>query len=436
AEFLPSTLTAREAEGEILAHRKDLDPVEAAASVDGEKPVKCSLLDIAGEYEDIVLPPRLTGTNASCASTASPALSSNGTLDPFIQEPMITGNASMESPLLNPNTAPASCTPSSQSSAQTIFPPPMAIPPMQHSSSIKRALHTFRRSSLISCAYCSSPHLRSKSGSSLVQKDLGLPTFETSTKPTLHYLTKFVANQLKLSKNDLMGLIRCEAYHVVAKKITEEVNKKQLIDELNKAMDSLEAELKGPAGLTTAEEQDVVKDKDLAIEDTNYLFMVINQESVIEAAGQWWSGDQLLWATLPNHLINISHVITRWLPSCTMLNETSKLKKGKQGIKDLSSKNGCLLLTAFQSAVFASSKTWFEKSASTSLALTCIKHKPIVINVNCKDEQDIELPLPSKKNKSKKSTNHPVYTISSNSEEFTQPPFKDILTNSGANCNA
>ncbi|KNZ81569.1 hypothetical protein J132_11388 [Termitomyces sp. J132] len=37
-----------------------------------------------------------------------------------------------------------------------------------------------------------------------------------------------------------------------------------------------------------------------------------------------------------------------WPPSCAMPNETSKPKKGKQRIKNLGNKDGCLLLIALQ----------------------------------------------------------------------------------------
>ncbi|KAG6871530.1 hypothetical protein C0995_003543 [Termitomyces sp. Mi166 len=356
AKFSSGSPTAEGAEGETLTHGKDLDPVGAAASVDKEKPMKHSLLkkfDIAGEYEDIVLPLELTGAKASCTSTASPTLSSNNVLDPFIQEPMITGNASVESSLPNSNTAPAPCTPPLQSSAQKYFPSTNGHP--SHAA-LKQCQKSFA-------------HIKE------IFTDLTQLQWPPSQIKKWFFTTKkkHINSAFDTSKSIAQNL---RNFHVVAEKIAEKVNMEQLIDELNKAMDSLEAELKSSAGLATAGEQDVIKNEDLAMkEDMNMIlsckkyFIALLRESATEAVGQWWSGDQLPWATLPNHLINISH-------------------------------------------------------------------KLIIINVKSKDKQDIEQPPPLKKNKSKKSTTCSVYIISSNSKESTQPPFKDIPTNSVADHNS
>lgn len=150
-----------------------------------------------------------------------------------------------------------------------------------------------------------------------------------------------------------------------------------------------------------------------------------------------------------------------------MPNETSKPKKGKQGIKDLGNKDGRLLLTALQNgelkiikadpekikkdevaviataepttsdastvharAIFASGKTWIGNPAPKSTALTRVKRKkPLIIDVMSDDEQDIILPPTVKNDKShhppplkKQSSIKPVYTISSDSEELPPAP--------------
>lgn len=135
-----------------------------------------------------------------------------------------------------------------------------------------------------------------------------------------------------------------------------------------------------------------------------------------------------------------------WPPSCALPNETSKPKKGKQGIKDLGNKDGRLLLAALQSgelkivkadlekikkneiaviataepttfdactiharAIFANGKTWIGKSAPKSAALTRIKkRKPAVIDVESGEDEPQQPSI--------------VYTISSSDSEEPPPP--------------
>ncbi|KAG6872444.1 hypothetical protein C0995_009701 [Termitomyces sp. Mi166 len=143
---------------------------------------------------------------------------------------------------------------------------------------------------------------------------------------------QFIANHLKLKEEDLMGLVKCKAYHAVARKITEEVDAEQLIDELNKALwrQSSKVPLALPLRNTICKK---------------HLIVLLKATEAERQQCNWLS-----WAMLPNHLINISHMMIRWPPSCAMPNETSKPEKNKQGIKDLGSKDGCLLLTALQSS--------------------------------------------------------------------------------------
>ncbi|KAG6881939.1 hypothetical protein C0993_012438, partial [Termitomyces sp. T159_Od127] len=148
-----------------------------------------------------------------------------------------------------------------------------------------------------------------------------------------------------------------------------------------------------------------------------------------------------------------------------MPTETSKPKKGKQGIKDLGSKDGRLLLTALQNgelkiiksdiekikkdkiaiiataepttndaptvhsrAVFASGKTWVGPAAPKSAANTRIKRKKHVsIKVqsddeqkSTDDEQKSNLRPPSKV--PQQQPPKPVYTISSDSEDLPLAP--------------
>ncbi|KAG5728418.1 hypothetical protein E4T56_gene18982 [Termitomyces sp. T112] len=164
-------------------------------------------------------------------------------------------------------------------------------------------------------------------------------------------LTNFLANYIKIDENILLGLMKCEAYNVVAEKVTERVDAEQLIRELKQAFYSLEAGLKCPSS-PSAEAQD--DDEDLIIEEElnillsckKYLIKLLNVGGATEADDQQWSMHQLPWSTLPNYLVSISHIIQGWPLSCPMPYETSKPRKGKQGIKDLGSKNGWLLLTA------------------------------------------------------------------------------------------
>ncbi|KAG6887881.1 hypothetical protein C0995_012003 [Termitomyces sp. Mi166 len=94
----------------------------------------------------------------------------------------------------------------------------------------------------------------------------------------------FIAKCLKLDNITLLGLVKLEAYHTITKKITENVDAEQLIDDINKAFDSLKAELKPPPS-PPAEELD---NYDNAIDnDSNVILSslnTINLETATEAA--------------------------------------------------------------------------------------------------------------------------------------------------------
>ncbi|KNZ76921.1 hypothetical protein J132_10868 [Termitomyces sp. J132] len=74
-----------------------------------------------------------------------------------------------------------------------------------------------------------------------VQKDQGLGMIVATPG-----LTDFVSKHLKLDNETLLGLIKCKAYNAVSKRITEDINPEKLVNELNKAFDLIEAELKLP----------------------------------------------------------------------------------------------------------------------------------------------------------------------------------------------
>ncbi|KAH0581726.1 hypothetical protein H2248_011411 [Termitomyces sp. 'cryptogamus'] len=137
-----------------------------------------------------------------------------------------------------------------------------------------------------------------------------------------------------------------------------------------------------------------------------------------------------------------------------MPNETSKPKKGKQGIKDLGNKERCLLLTALQTgqlkivkaesdkikndeiaviatakpttfnsvtvhscAVFASGRTWIGLLAPKSTTATHVKHKKSlnltsIVEVASANKQETNPPPTANKNKSH----------SSDSEELPSAP--------------
>ncbi|KAG6872445.1 hypothetical protein C0995_009702 [Termitomyces sp. Mi166 len=121
AKSLQGTPTAGR---ETPAHGKELASVKTTAFVE-EKPAKHSLLKefyIADKYQKIILPPGPTGSNVPGATTASPMLSSNNMSDPFIQEPVITGDAFKESPLFKSDTTLSPYTSPSQSFIQKSSP--------------------------------------------------------------------------------------------------------------------------------------------------------------------------------------------------------------------------------------------------------------------------------------------------------------------------
>ncbi|KNZ72509.1 hypothetical protein J132_02936 [Termitomyces sp. J132] len=126
-------------------------------------------------------------------------------------------------------------------------------------------------------------------------------------------LTNFLANHIKIDENILLGLMKCEAYNVVAEKVTERVDAEQLIRELNQVFDSLEAGLKCPSS-PSAEAQD--DDEDLIMEEElnillsckKHLIKLLNVGGAIEADDQQWSMHQLPWSTLPNYLADLDKI--------------------------------------------------------------------------------------------------------------------------------
>ncbi|KAG5715651.1 hypothetical protein E4T56_gene447 [Termitomyces sp. T112] len=242
---------------------------------------------------------------------------------------------------------------------------------------------------------------------------------------------KFVAKCLKLDDTTLLGLVKLEAYHAIAKKITEDVDAEQLINELDKAFDSLEAELKplpSPPIKGPDDDDDIYLENNSNVISSCKKHLISLLKTATEAAGQCWTSDQLPWTTLPNHLISISHVITRWPPSCAMPTKTSKPKKGKQGIKDLGSKDGHFFLAALQNGKLKNirsdikkiKKTHIGPAAPKSTAITYVKQKMAAfIEVESDNEQKSDLP-PAKV--PKQLPPNFLYTISSNSEDLPLAP--------------
>ncbi|KAH0581078.1 hypothetical protein H2248_012210 [Termitomyces sp. 'cryptogamus'] len=228
-------------------------------------------------------------------------------------------------------------------------------------------------------------------------------------------LTNFLANHIKIDENILLGLMKCEAYNVVAEKVTERVDAEQLIRELNQVFDSLEAGLKCPSS-PSAEAQD--DDEDLIMEEElnillsckKHLIKLLNVGGAIEADDQQWSMHQLPWSTLPNYLVSISHIIQGWPLSCPMPHETS---------------------------IFASSKTWIGKAAPPSAMATHVwwKKKSAIIKIKSDDEETNLLVVEDKFNltsssKRQQTPAKPVYTISndSDSDPIQQTTTKTVYT--------
>ncbi|KAG5338730.1 hypothetical protein C0989_006394 [Termitomyces sp. Mn162] len=148
----------------------------------------------------------------------------------------------------------------------------------------------------------------------------------------------------------------------MANNIAEEIDPEQLVEDLIRVFDSIKADFK-PAPVTVKEEDrdDVVLEDNSNVISSCKKHLINLLKPATEEVGQCWSTDQLLLNTLPNHLVTISHVITGWPPSCPMPNEMSKQEKGKQGSKELGSKDGCVLLNTLQNHQLKGVKTTFKK---------------------------------------------------------------------------
>ncbi|KAG6892734.1 hypothetical protein C0993_003125, partial [Termitomyces sp. T159_Od127] len=143
----------------------------------------------------------------------------------------------------------------------------------------------------------------------------------------------------------------------VAQKVTEQIDAEELMKKCNAMLDRIEALMKPNS--PPPEECDVVND--LIMDEINpilgckdHIISLLKQAT--EAAGQSWEKDRLPWGTLMKYLVGISPVITGWPASCPFPHKTMKPKKSKrnnkeansQGIKDLGTKHGRVLLTALQ----------------------------------------------------------------------------------------
>lgn len=98
---------------------------DSPVSFEGNKPAARSLLEdfyIAGEYEDIILPPGPKTSMAPRAATLSPTLSSNDEPDPFLLEPIYTGNSPKKPPPPTSDVSLAPYTPLSKPSTQNASP--------------------------------------------------------------------------------------------------------------------------------------------------------------------------------------------------------------------------------------------------------------------------------------------------------------------------
>ncbi|KAG6886698.1 hypothetical protein C0992_002761 [Termitomyces sp. T32_za158] len=247
-------------------------------------------------------------------------------------------------------------------------------------------------------------------------------------------LAKFIANRLKIEESTMLGLVKCEAYHAVAEKVSENVDPVKLVNDLNKTFDALEAELKGAEARDEEDDTALEDDSNVILSCKKHLIALL--KTATEAAGQRWANDRLPWSTLPNYLVGISHVIKGWPPSCAMPHETSKpnkMKKGKQGIKDLGNKDGRLLLAALQEGelkiikadldaikndeiavistaapttsdssnvysrcIYASGKTTVGKRAPISAAVTRVKRRRKIIEIDSDDDEIILPPAAAK----------------------------------------
>ncbi|KAG6818848.1 hypothetical protein H0H93_001072 [Arthromyces matolae] len=191
-----------------------------------------------------------------------------------------------------------------------------------------------------------------------VLEDQGLNAIVTSPG-----LQNFATDRLKLANDQIMGLAKVQVYDKVARTVTESIDAEKIIQELDAILDSIEADL-APASHIVAvggsEDEDEDEENNVILSCKNRLVSLL--KAATEAAGMRWEKDRLPWTTLVQYLVGISHVIDGWPAGAAMPHETTKAKKAEanksrkgkgkenisQGIKDLSTKDGRLLLTSLQ----------------------------------------------------------------------------------------
>ncbi|KAG6819412.1 hypothetical protein H0H93_012072 [Arthromyces matolae] len=171
----------------------------------------------------------------------------------------------------------------------------------------------------------------------------------------------------------------------VARTVTKSIDAEKIIQELDAIMDSIEADLgQGTPIVAVADSED--EENNVISSCKNRLVSLL--KAATEAAGMRWEKDRLPWTTLVQYLVGISHVIDGWPAGAAMPHETTKAKKAEatksrkgkgketisQGIKDLSTKDGRLLLTALQDGSLTIRKA--DQTSIMSDAIAVIKTAP------------------------------------------------------------
>ncbi|KAG6887514.1 hypothetical protein C0992_011983 [Termitomyces sp. T32_za158] len=154
-------------------------------------------------------------------------------------------------------------------------------------------------------------------------------------------LQNFFKDRLKLEDNVIMGLAKCEAFHVVAQQVTANYDAGTIIQELEGAKEASKAPSEPPVLEELPDDGDPINGCKVRLIS---LFKTIGIDF----------GRRLPWTTIPKHLISSSHVLEGWPVDVLFPCETIKAEKarkvngteGSQGIKDLGHKNARILQNA------------------------------------------------------------------------------------------
>ncbi|KAH0584531.1 hypothetical protein H2248_010065 [Termitomyces sp. 'cryptogamus'] len=173
-------------------------------------------------------------------------------------------------------------------------------------------------------------------------------------------LENLFSTRLKLDKNSIIALAKCDAYDHVAQELTENFDADKLIKDIEDALAASKMALtsipapepkQGSSGVSRdpkVEEAMSCIDGDPI--DACKTLLLIQFKNAGDAVNRSYKNKYVPWTTMSKQLHNISHVIRGWPAACPFPFETTKSDKSgdsSQGIKDLGHKNG-RFLTALQ----------------------------------------------------------------------------------------